>query len=281
VATQPFVFVRESIGKRGSIVERQGLRGTRSHTSDDTRIGTYSVGGTLLLEPTPEDLAIWLPRILGGSPSGTTYPLAESLPSFDLMIDRVSKVFTYTGCKVARASFGGSQGGLLQLSLEIVGKTESVGAAGTFPSLTLQNTPPYIFSDLVLTLQSATREVRSFELSIDNALVRDRFMNSVTVTDIPEGDRVIRLRTTHGYTAGNTDLYEQALAGAAGTLVLTNSLGGAPPVGYQTTFTFGTLQVPSHSPAVNGREEILLALDMIARKTSGSPELSVVHDSTP
>src|SRR5262245_2113866 len=75
---EPFVFVNESIVKRGRIVERTGLRGTRSHAADDTRLGPYSVSGQLVLEPTPEDLAIWLPRILGGAPSGTspkTYPL--------------------------------------------------------------------------------------------------------------------------------------------------------------------------------------------------------------
>ncbi len=177
---QPFVFVSESIAKRGVIVEREGLRGTRGHVADDTRLGPYTVSGELVLEPTPEDLAIWLPRILGGTPTGSnpvTYPLAETLPSFTLAVDRVAKVFTYSGCKVNRAVFHGSQGGLLRLSLDLVAKSESVGAAGTFPSLTPGVTQPYIFSDLALTLAAAAREVKQFQLSIDNALVTDRFMN--------------------------------------------------------------------------------------------------------
>ena len=36
---QGFVFTNESIVKRGVIVERAGLRGTRSHRADDTRVG--------------------------------------------------------------------------------------------------------------------------------------------------------------------------------------------------------------------------------------------------
>jgi hypothetical protein len=279
---EAFVFVSESIVKRGVIVERQGLRGTRSHVADDSRVGPYTVSGELVLEPTPQDLAIWLPRILGGAPAGSNpvaYPLAETLPSFTLAVDRVAKVFTYAGCKVNRAVFQGSQGGLLRLFLDIVAQSETVGAAGTFPALTPSVTQPYIFSDLALTLASAAREVRQFELMIDNALVTDRFMNSLTITSAPEGDRAIGLRTVHAWAPGSTDLYAQALAGAAGTLELTNALGGTPPTGYQTVFTFATLQVPDRSPNAPGRQEVFLNLEMMARKVSGTAELTVTHDA--
>jgi hypothetical protein len=278
---QGFVFASESIVKRGVIVERGGLRGTRSHQADDTRVGPYTVGGRLVLEPTPEDLAVWLPRILGAEASGTTYDLAETLPSFTLAIDRVAQVFTYAGCKVNRAALSGSQGGLLRLALDIVAQSEAVGAAGSFPALSPSVSQPYIFSDLALTLASTQREVKEFELVIDNGLVTDRFMNSLVITSAPEGDRTILLRTTHAWAAANTDLYAQALAGAAGTLQLTNALGGTPPAGYQTTFSFATLQVPDRSPNVPGRDELFLNLEMLARRMGGTAELSVTHDSTP
>jgi len=272
--TQPFVFVSESVRKRGSIVAREGIRGSRSHTSEDTRVGPYTVSGTLTLEPTPEDLAIWLPRILGAAASGTTYALAETLPEFVLSVDRGAKVFTYSGCKVGKATFGGAEGSLLRLTMDIVGKTESVANSGTFPSLTLASTQPYIFSDLTLTLQSAAREVKQFELSIDNRLVTDRFMNSTTLTDVAEGDRIITLATTHAWSAANIDLYDQALAGSSGTLSLANA-------GYATTFSFAALQCPAASPIVAGREEVPLVLGMTARKVGTTSELTVTHDSTP
>jgi hypothetical protein len=281
--SEPFVFISESIAKRGVIVERGGLRGTRSHVADDTRVGPYSVGGMLVLEPTPEDLALWLPRILGGTPTGTspkTYPLAETLPSFTLAIDRVAKVFTYAGCKVNRAIVSGAQGGLLRLAMDIVAQSESVGAAGSFPALTASVTQPYLFSDLALTLAATAREVRQFALTIDNGLVTDRFMNSLTIVSAPEGDRTVTLSTTHAWAPANTDLYAQALAGAAGTLELTNALGGTPPTGYRTTFSFATLQCPDRSPSVGGRQEVFLNLEMWARKVAGTAELVVTHDST-
>lgn len=281
--SEAFVFVSESITKKGKIVERTGLRGTRSHVADDTRVGPYTVGGQLVIEPTPEDLALWLPRILGGTPTGSspkTYPLAETLPSFTMSIDRVAKVFTYSGCKVSRATFHGAQGGLLRLSLDIVAQSESLAAAGTFPSLAPNNGPPYIFSDVTLSLAAAAREVKQFDLVVDNAIATDRFMNSLTITSAPEGDRTIALRTLHAWASANSDLYAQALAGAAGTLQWTNALGGSPPTGYQTTFSFATLQVPDHSPNVPSRGEFFLNLDMLARKVGSTAELVVTHDST-
>jgi hypothetical protein len=280
-----FVFDSESIAKRGVIVDRDGLRGTRSHQSDDTRVGPYTVGGTIVLRPTPEDLAIWFPRILGADASGTTYALAETIPGWSMSVDRVTKVFSYVGCKVNRATFTGSKGGMLTLALDVIAQKEGAidagvftegapQAAGSFPTLTAGITQPYMFQDLVLTLASSAREVEDFELVIDNALVGERFFNSTTIRDLPPGDRLVTLRTSHDYDSTNAALYGQALAGAAGTLVFTNA-------NYSTTFTFGTLQVPAESPTVGGKGPIMLTLNMVARKLSTTMELAVTHDSTP
>ena len=56
------------------------------------------------------------------------------------------------------------------------------------------------------------------------------------------------------------------LAGAAGSLAFANG---------STAFNFGTLQVPAESPATGGKQEILLRLNMVARKTGSTLELSV------
>src|SRR5437762_2571371 len=83
--SEPFDFLSEAIAKRGVIVERDGIRGTAGKNFEDTRTGPYTVSGTLVTEPTPEELAIWLPRILGAAASSDVPPvfaLAETLPSF-------------------------------------------------------------------------------------------------------------------------------------------------------------------------------------------------------
>ena len=273
-SSEPYEFVAESVQKRGTILDTSGIRGTRSHHVARTRAGTYEVGGAIMLHPSPSDLDLLLPRILGAAESSDTFNLAETLPAFGILIDRVAETFEYTDCKVSRATFKGSAGGLIDLVLEILGVAEITGTA--FPSLSLDTTAaaaPYVFSDGVLTLQSAARQMMDFELVIDNGL-SPRFTNSQTATSLTPQDRTITLKTTNPFTADEVDLYEQALAGAAGTLVLTNG-------GMSTAFTFAALQVPAVSPVVGGKQEIPLTLEMTARMTGATRELVVTHDSTP
>jgi hypothetical protein len=269
--TFAFDHSQNTVGKHGNIVERDGLRGTRSRYGTDTRTGPYSVAGTIVTEPTPTDLLTWLPFIFGGALSSGAVPLAESLPSFSLGVDRVAKRFLYGGCKVNRATFTGNSGGLIKLSMDIVGQSELADTTA-WPAISSDRTQgPFIFSgDPVLTLNSSAREVRDFELTIDNGLDTGRFMNSLTVVNLPEGDRHVSLRTSHAFAAGNYDLYDQALAGAGGSLVFT-STQGSPSV---LTFTFGELQVPAEPAGIDGRGELFLNLPMIARKTSSTLEVA-------
>lgn len=273
-SSEPYEFTSESVQKKGKILDTSGIRGTRSHHVSRTRAGTYEVGGTITLHPSPLDLDLLLPRILGADESNDTFNLAETLPAFGILIDRVADTFEYTDCKVSKATFKGSAGGLVELSLEILGTAEATGTP--FPSLSLDTSSaaaPYVFSDGVLTLQSAARKMMDFELVIDNGL-NARFTNSQMATSITPQDRTITLKTTSPFTTDEVDLYEQALAGAAGTLVLTNG-------GLSTTFTFAALQAPAVSPVVGGKQEIPLKLKMTARMTGSTRELVVTHDSAP
>lgn len=277
-ATTQMIFVSDSVAKAGSIIERDGIRGTRSHISTDSRAGIYTVGGTVVLEPTPEELAILFPHILGTAASGTSFVLGETLIEFMTQHDRVAKVFSANYCKVARATFSGSPGQMLRLSLDIVGKTWTEANSGTFPALTPGVTQPYIFSDCILALTGVNScEIDSFELTIDNGLVTDRFHNSQTLTDIPEADRTISLAVTTPYNSTYATL-QAALAadvdGSAGTLTVTNG-------NYSTVFTFGALQCVHETPVIDGKGPIPLTLNMVSRRTGSTMELAVTHDSTP
>src|SRR6185369_10952800 len=105
-----YEFLHESVRATRTILDTSGIRGTRSHAVERTRTGTYSVAGRIVLQPTPEELAHLLPRILGAAASGTNYAVAETLPDFYLSIDRGAKVFTYAGCKIVKATFFGNEG---------------------------------------------------------------------------------------------------------------------------------------------------------------------------
>jgi hypothetical protein len=273
-SSEPYEFTSESLQKRAALLEAPGIRGTRSHHVARTRPGTHEVSGAITLHPSPADLDLLLPRILGEDEVSDVFALAETLPPFGALIDRVAQTFQYTDCRVNKATFRGAAGGLVELELQLVGVAEIAGTA--YPSLSLDTSAkaaPYVFSDGVLTLQSVERQMMDFELVVDNAL-HARFTNSQTATSVVPRDRVITLRTTNPFTSDEVDLYGQAAAGAAGTLVLTNGQ-------MSTSFAFAALQTPDVSPVVRGKQEIPLVLEMTARMSGATRELVVTHDSEP
>ncbi len=270
--TSAFVFESESIKKLGNIIQRDGLRGTRSHVGDDSRVGPYRVGGQLALEPSPVDFLWWLPYILGAAPSGTTYALAETLPSFSLGITRGAKNFLYAGCSVSRAVISGSKGGMLKLVLDIVGQSETTSAPGSpaWPAISADVTGPYIFSgDTLLSINSAARPIAEFELVVDNHLIADRFLNSLTIVSAPSADRTVSLRCALPWNTTNTDLYDQGLPGYTGA-TLAFSAGG-----HSLSCALGKLQAPAQSPTAARRGENLLTLDYRVLATGSTPELVV------
>jgi hypothetical protein len=274
--TNAFVFESESIKKHGNIIQRNGLRGTRSHVGDDSRVGHYGVGGPLSLEPTPVDLLWWLPYILGAAPVSTTYSLAETLPSFSLGVTRNSKNYLYKGCVISRAVISGSRGGMLKLALDIVGQSETLSAVGSpaWPSITADVTGPYIFEgDTVLTINSVARQITDFELTIDNHIDAERFFNSLTIVSAPSNDRTIALKCSVPYlTAQADDLYDQGIPGYTGaTLAFTSG-------GHSASFAFGELQAPADSPTAATRGENFLTLNYMVLQTSTTKELVVTAD---
>jgi hypothetical protein len=271
---EAYEFLKETLALDEEFVDSDGLRATRSHAKEAVRQGVRRVGGSLVMRPTPVQLANLLPRVLGAEASGTTYALAESLPTFVATIDRVSKVFTYTGCKVDRAIFRSQAGEPLQLTLEVLGLDESVGNAGTFPSLSIDTTTSFfLFQDLTLSIGGNAYPAQSFELIVDNHLEANRFLNSATRSSLPERDRTITLNTHLPYgdaTAG----YATGVNGVAVVATFTNG-------NTSLSFSLSAVQFPRQSPTVPGRDEIRLPLSGVARKSGGTSELTVTLDSTP
>jgi hypothetical protein len=129
-----------------------------------------------------------------------------------------------------------------------------------------------------LSADASATEVRSFEIVVDNGLITDRYMNSVTRTTIPSGDRMVMFNLTVPYTADEVNLHAQTATGAAGSLTVTNG-------GTSTLFSFANLKSsPGVSPVSGSRGgEILLNLQLQAYKTDSpnTAELVVTHDATP
>ncbi len=269
-ATREYDFLTCQIGKTKELIVSDGVRGTRSYLDQQAVFGPYVVGGVVTMDVRPDDLDTLLPLILGGTETAGSFPLAETLPESDWTVDKEVKVYTYADMKVNTANFSGNSGQKLQLALDLQGKTETEGNAGTFPAIsgTLSVKRPYIFHQVTLTLDSVAREFNQFNLLIDNALLLDRTMNSATRTQIPEGNRRIILTVQSPFTSDEIALYDLAIAGITGTLVFTDGTD-------TLTFTFANLKKPTRPVGIAGKtQEIMQPLELQAFATQSGATIT-------
>jgi hypothetical protein len=269
-----FEFLEGSaIGLTEQFWDPSGLRGTRSHVSERVRRGTRRVDGTINMAPTPVELATLLPLILGGTPSGTSYPLGESLTLFNLFPIRDGAVYTASDCAVESATFYASESGPMQLSLTVVGKDEVLtGSAGSLsPDIT---TGPFVLADTTgaVSVAGSTREISSFELTIRNNL-EVKYRNSLTPTQIKATDRIITLALPISL-GTDSALWGSSVAGVAATITLTNSA-------VSLAFSLAAVQTPK-APLPFGQRGILdFPWQGVARKSGSTLELVTTLDSTP
>ncbi len=278
--TSELEFLRCGIAKRRTMIVSDGLRGTRSRFANQVNHGPYTVGGPLVVECRPDTLDLLLPWITGGTKEGNVIALAETLTSRAVTVDKVARVPTYGDCYVNQAVFSGRAGQNVTLELDVQGKTYTLGAAGSFPDIasSLSELAPYVFSQGVLILGGTERPFDDFRLTFNNALMLDRFYNSLTRTDLPTTDRTVSFSCRNPYTADEIDLDDLALAGIAASLTFTN---GERSI----AVALANLKAPPSDPEIPGRaQEITQTLDFQVYATdSGATitrEVVFTNDST-
>lgn len=268
----PLGFLSESIRSiRDHLSSDDKFRGVYSANAGPTIEGPERVGGSTEHEFNPEELDTVL-QLLGFTKSGTGFTLNDSaLPEYYASVDREEKVFLWSGMIISRGTMRASPGVPWRWSLDWLGEQETVNNAGTFPALTLNETPPLALHHGVLTLLSSARVVEDITLTIDN-VCEHRSFNADYHTPERHG-RIITLDVLVPY-EGNTDLLRPAVAGAGGSLVFTYG-------NYSTTFTFGNLQFPRGAVEKTKGSKRMLSLQGVARKTGSTMELAITHDATP
>jgi Phage tail tube protein len=274
-------FISESITAQRTFSDSPGIRGTRSYAQERVRTMPYKIGGTVNLLCDISSMDALLAYILGTGTS-PTYSLTDPLQSFYLMIDRVAKVFTYGPCYVSKATFTGSPSDpMLKCALAIEAETETVGAAGSFPTgMTVDAKRPFIYSDAAFTLNgSTTYSAFNWELTIDNNLLADRFVNELTRSQIPAADRHVTVKMQTAFTSVETALYNIAAnAFGSATAVFSNAEETISSTQSVLTFTTPYLMWPGKSPNVTKKgDEIHLEIDAKAMRTGSSLELSVTN----
>lgn len=283
-----YEFISENLQASQALLDTMGIRGTRSQYYGRTRLGVRTVGGSIVMNPSPAELDDWLPRICGIAVNGQTYSLGDTFSAFGVYVDRVTNRFEYQDCYVTRATWRAQAGGMVEMTLDIIGGDETVGvsAPGTAPTLTdTAAYEPLVFHDAcgAVNLPSiSASEIFDMEIMIDNVMDA-RFVNCVTTTSITATDRIVTLSVTVPYDSKHKDLYRLSTQpggdnrGDPGDITFTNG-------NVSTKFAFASLDGPDVSPVVNGKNEIVLRLDYRARATntaSTSLECWIINDSTP
>ena len=283
--TELYEYIEGDLGFVETEFNATGMAGTRSQQSERTRANIGRVTGSLTFCPNALEWANLLPRILGAAASGTTFALAETLPAFSVGIDKDNgtdgKYFQYAGCYVNRATITSQSGGPVMLRLDIEGMTEAVASAGGFPSLSLGvATGPFLHADssAAVVVGGTTYPARSVEITIDNALDTERFLNSTTRAALPALNRIITVNL--GLPYGNaTAAYPTAATLAAGVAVTVTWTNTVHAVSLLASFV--KVHFPRRTPPLSGRNELDLPLSGIARRTAATRELVCTLDSTP
>ena len=249
--------LRETI----ALVEDDGLRGTRTRAAERLALGNVEVAGSIVLEPTPDELQALTPFIMGTASSGGTYAVSDTLPNLYLLVDYVAKVNTYT-TRVTKATFMASPGKHLQLKLDLVGTIMTIGNAGTFASANIPaldlTARAWMMADMGsgVTINSIAYSIDTFELGIDNK-IEPTYMQGVTATDLEPTDRIITLGLATKYTSTETVLQTdtRAKTGRAASLAFTN---GSEIL----TMTFAQLVAQPESVQITGRASSKLRLPL-------------------
>jgi len=277
---EAYEFVSEGLQATQPVLDTRGIRGTRSMPFERTRQGIRSITGDIVFHPSPKDLDKWLPRIMGTSEVTNVFALGDTFSAFGVFIDRVTQQFSYTDCLVSRAAFRCQPGAIMEMSLTVIGGDETVNPTDptNAPSLTVTAADaPYVFHDAqgAVALPSiASAEIFDMEIVIDNVM-NARFVNAVTTTSIVAMDRVVTLGITVPYDTAHDQVYRLASGsrGLPGSITFTNG-------SYSTKFEFASLDGPDISPVVQGKQEIVLRLDYVARSSGTSQELVVTNVSS-
>lgn len=275
-SSEPIVFVAEDMRQVLGRIESPGIRGSRSERGERVSRGLKQVGGSITLHPSPSELDLILPRILGANESTDSFALDDTLPDFSVLIDRIAKVFQYDACKIASAVFSGQSGQKVQLVLNILGKTETIGNAGTFPALTTDTDEAYVFHQGTLSLGGTSYNFRSFQLTIDN-MITPEFNNSQTATDLTPRGRMVTLDVSLPFTSTEVGILTTSVAASTGIAgVLTFTSGNKSLVA-----TMNSLIAEDRTPVVAGKDqELNLERSYKAYQTGSTKEAVFTNDPT-
>lgn len=263
-----------SLGLQEGLVGGNGMNGSRTPHSERVRRGVRQTGGQLVFQPSPVELDHLLQWALGGTKSGNSIPLAETAPARWLRLYRDGEYRVYDGAKVDSLTLQCSEGGLLTVTLGVVGVDEAVSTAPTTPTAMDTSGGPYGIFDCVASVGGNAYPFRSYQLSLTNML-EVRHNNSLTPSSIHATGRQVTVGLALPYGDASA-VYGSSEAGVAVVATFTN---GAVSL----TLSTPKVATPRTPIPFGARNAITMDWTGIARGAAGvaGSELAVTNDSTP
>lgn len=276
ITSSPFGLELQNFGvtNNKSLIVSEGIRGTRQMDYRRTRTGTSPISGPIAFYASPLVLDKMLPHILGGNESTDVFSPADTMQLFSLISNTGLHTRWWKNCVVSRATFSGSSGQPVLVSLDLECGEETTGAA--FPAVSPPTDSIYVFSDSVFTFNSTEFGVSEWTLTVDNQVDAARFQNSLYRTQYPSAGQMVTLTVNTPWTDPEEAIYATAYGGAAGSIALTN----ADVSGTSCTIAFGNLQLTSTSPVFSGRGEIRLNATFQGFKTASEPHVKFTNTHT-
>lgn len=257
------------------VLDPGDITGSASAEISTVRYGAYTYAGTIVCKPNAVELSYLLPWILGGTPSGTTYPLADTMVAKYVALKRVTDSFLYGGVQVGKATFSCDAGKPLEVALDLYALSETPGYA--FPSLSLSTTTrPFILSDAVISVNSVAVCTTSITVVIDNMLTPAEFTNCTTGPEalIRTAPRDIRVGFTPAFAGDAAALYPPSEAGWATTITWTDGT-------VSLLMSFVKVVFDRESPTIADLASVIrLPLNGRAFKSGSTLELICTLDAT-
>jgi hypothetical protein len=226
--TQAMNFQDFDPGVRRQLRDTNGTRGTFDKDGNRIVEARRVVTPRFRSEPTRAELQYLLRWGLYGTPTGSgtvTYPLANDPWENALhFAPNLGEQWYLPRVAVDTFTLSGTQGEPLTVDCDCVGTTYD-DTVVSFPVLTLdQTTRPFSLAQLAIQVGGVTRYGPEFSLTVRHNINRDRFFNSLTLTDLIQMNRqmVLAFSTPSGENPG---FWASGVSGVTVLATFTNAAG--------------------------------------------------------
>jgi len=189
---------------------RNAICGTAHPPNHRVIVGREIVEFSLLLDITADIIDTLLPHMTVTNTSGTIWTSNETLTSFDIVVDKVGQIHTYTDCRIARWTFRAQRGSMpVSLQLDCVAVSETETPAATFTAGPIG--PIYGFTSCDFEIDPDGLGYDEYQIDrvaiISDLNIFRQWNNQAQLTDALLTNQETLIATSTPYTAGTKDIY--------------------------------------------------------------------------